>query len=207
MRYPCSVTDDTTRPDPDPMTARERARIFSPLQPILRLGLDRELDRLKANGVMYSTLLDRKTGIRRAQGLDAGLRLSELGQLRTGKRPISELMLDDLVRMGLDLHELLAAGDGRASRAKLARALLDVIERAEMLDTFGDPLLSDDIEGMLPDIREIVRLDDERCALEASMVSASREREQPVDLRAVIGEACEDARERMGLREAGGIEP
>lgn len=194
MRYPCSVTDDTTRPDPDPMTARERARIFSPLQPILRLGLDRELDRLKANGVMYSTLLDRKTGIRRAQGLDAGLRLSELGQLRTGKRPISELMLDDLVRMGLDIHGLLAAGDGLPSRAELAREVLNS-EACGNDDPWYDS------------VREIVRLDDERCALEASMVSASRGREQPVDLRAVIGEACEDARERMGLREAGGIEP
>jgi hypothetical protein len=200
MRYPSGVTDDTTRPDPDPMSPRERARLFSPLQPILRLGLDRELDRLKSAGAMYITLLARKNEIRRAHGLGDGLRDSELGQLRTGKRPISELMLDELVRMGLDIHEILAAGDGLPSRAELARLLLYFAPVGA-----ATPWDSATGEG----IHKIVRLDDERRAIEASMVTASRERErqQSIDLRAIIGEACEDARSRMGLREAGGIEP
>jgi hypothetical protein len=206
MRYQSGVTDDTTRPDPDPMTPRERARIFSPLQPILRLGLDRELDRLKAAGVMYKTLLARKNKSRRAHGLGDGLRDSELGQLRTGKRAVSELMLDDLVRMGLDLHELLAAGDGLPSRAELARAFLVELELA---CEGGARIIDDERRALLDGACELVRLDDERRALEASMVSASRatEREQSLDLRAIIGEACEEARERMGLREGGGIEP
>jgi hypothetical protein len=186
------------------MTPRERARIFSPLQPILRLGLDRELDRLKSSGIMYITLLARKNEIRRAHGLGDGLRDSELGQLRSGKRPISELMLDDLVRMGLDVHELLAAGDGLPSRAELARALLLAVDAASApvyTRTAGGAY----IEGA----RELVRLDDERRELEAAMVSHSRAAQlrEPLDLRAIIGEACEGARERMGLREGGGIEP
>jgi hypothetical protein len=162
------VSDDITD---DP---HERAQLLSPLQSTLRLGLRRELARLKQAGISRAAMVRRKDRARARLGVAGGgtIRRGELVQLSTVVRTMTLGNVDDLERMGLDIHELLAAGDGRPSRAALARALLlacnelpdagfDILARCGMHDSCGEAM------GLV----EIVILDDARKAVELELAA------------------------------------
>ena len=85
------MTDDTDTP-----TARELAQLLSPLQSVLRLGLARELARLKAANISRAAMLRRKDAKRSRLGLAGGgtLRAGELLQLAGGRRPLTLARLE-----------------------------------------------------------------------------------------------------------------